>query len=248
MRRCTHEKADGSTCRAPATAGGDLCFWHNPATKKRAAAARRQGGKRRQGQGARQKAAASAAKKKAPKKKPQAVNVSEEQLVVQSGARLSSAQLEEYLASAIIKGVNGQLSAPVLNNIVRLINVYENFLNKKKDGGDVERARALTPEQMHKAMLLRLPDAVVLAEAKRRGGGPATGSAAGRAAGNGAAAARPQPDPPATRAAVGDGDEGAAPPPRPGNGGPDAGGRPEGESSPPHDLGLAQDAPVRTRW
>jgi hypothetical protein len=45
--RCAANAASGAPCRAPATRGSGLCFWHNPRTRTKADGARHVGGLRR---------------------------------------------------------------------------------------------------------------------------------------------------------------------------------------------------------
>jgi len=44
-RPCAHQKADGTTCQAPARKGGSICFMHDPGSRTAAQEARAAGGK-----------------------------------------------------------------------------------------------------------------------------------------------------------------------------------------------------------
>lgn len=169
MRRCTFEKADGKRCKAPARAGGELCFFHDPKTKKARGAAQARGGRRRT------RDRSKGGPKKASKKKDEVVQTPPadaqedvQTLDVIEGASLSESRLEEILATAVIKGVGGQLSAPVISNITKLISIYENFLARKRDRSDVEKVKNLTTEELHAAMLAHLSTPELVAEVKRR--------------------------------------------------------------------------------
>lgn len=47
MARCTATTASGKHCKAPATIGGEFCFWHDPSQGHARAKARKKGGQRR---------------------------------------------------------------------------------------------------------------------------------------------------------------------------------------------------------
>jgi len=181
VRICSHIKADGVRCGAPARAGSGLCFFHDPGCQAARAKAQARGGKRKvkgvvqsavapakgkRGRPAKKKAAA----KPAPVQQQQPQQQDLDSMAIDPTATLEADQLEAILATAITKGTQGALSAPVLSNITRLVGIYESFLARKRERNDAEKARKLTTEELRKQMLRHLPTDVLVAECERRNG------------------------------------------------------------------------------
>jgi hypothetical protein len=151
-------------CKAAALSGKDVCFFHDPASREKRKQAQASGGKRRT------RTSAPAAKKAQPAPGSPAVDDLGELNVIE-GAKLDEDKLEALLATAIARGIEGRLSAPVLANVTKLIGVYEKFLDRKRDRGEAELARKMTTEELRAALMAHLPTAVMIAEVKRRRNG-----------------------------------------------------------------------------